>query len=93
MSTAATESRSFLDTIWARLIAAIIAVAGIALFVSAWVAGGPDGALAGNAAYQECMAERLAAIENLRQEADLSIRAVELHQARADAFCRREAGL
>jgi hypothetical protein len=95
MSIPAAESRSFLDTIWARLIAAAIAIGGVAIFVSAnWegLVGGPDQALAGNPVYRECMAERMAAIETLRREANLSVRAYDLHRQRADAFCRQQAG-
>lgn len=91
MSAAAGYSSPFLDTIWARLIAAAIAVGGIALFLTAnWdrltPAGG--GALAGNSQYEQCVDERMQAIANLEQEAGLSRKQVELHRQRAQAFCQ-----
>jgi hypothetical protein len=92
MSAAAGHSSPFLDTIWARLIAAAIAVGGIVLFLAAnWdrltPAGG--GALAGDSAYEECIEERIAAIANLEQEAGLSRKQVELHRQRAEAYCQQ----
>lgn len=94
MSTAAEHSSPFLDSIWARLIAAAIAVGGIALFLAVnWdllaISRG-EGTLAGNSAYQQCVEERMAAIANLEQEAGLTRKEAELHRARAEAFCQEQ---
>jgi hypothetical protein len=97
--TAAAERHStpFLDTIWARLIAAVVAVGGIALFLAVnWdrlVPPQSDRALAGNQEYQQCIAERMDAIAALEAEAGLTRFQAELHQQRADAVCRQQLGL
>ena len=57
---------TFLDTIWARLLAALIAIGGIALFVAtnqATLSGsGTEMAGAGNGSYRQCLDERMVAV-------------------------------
>lgn len=90
MSDAARHSSPFLDTIWARLIAAAIALGGIALFLAAnwdyFTAG--EGQLFGDSAYEDCIEQRMAAVEVLGQEAGLTTFQLELHRQRAAAFCQ-----
>jgi hypothetical protein len=93
MSVSVPHSSPFLDTIWARLIAAAIAVAGIALFLGVnWdrVQSWRQGASAGAAADRQCIEERMAAIAALEAEAGLSRKQVELHRERAAAFCQQQ---
>ena len=83
---------SFLDTVWARLIAVLIAVGGIALFVASNQAtlSGSDGEMAGagNGGYQQCLDERLAAVETLAKEAGFTVKQIELAEVRAAETCR-----
>jgi len=82
----------FLDTVWARLLAALIAVGGIALFIATNQATlfGSDTEMAGagNGAYQQCLDERLAAVETLAKEAGFTVKQKELAQVRAAETCR-----
>jgi hypothetical protein len=97
--TAAAEPHStpFLDTIWARLIAAAIVAVGVALFLwGNWdrlVTPEADRAIAGNPQFQQCVAERMEAIAAMEAQAGLTRHQVELHRARAAAICRQELGL
>ena len=97
MSAAADRhSTPFLDTIWARLIAAAIALGGIALFLTTnWdrLVPAGAGALAGNPQYEQCIEERMEAIAALEEEAGLTRKQVELHRQRAAAFCQEQRGL
>ena len=83
---------SFLDTVWARLIAALIAICGIALFLAAnqtvLFGSNSEMAGAGNVAYQRCLDERLAAVKNLAKEAGFTLKQIELAEARAAETCR-----
>ena len=83
---------SFFDTIWARLIAVVVAVGGIALFIATNQAvlfgSDTDMAGAGNAGYQQCLDERLAAVENLAREAGFTVKQKALAELRAAETCR-----
>ena len=83
---------SFLDTIWARLLAALVAIGGVALFVAtnqATLSGsGTEMAGAGNGTYRQCLDERLAAVEKLAKEAGFTVKQIELAEARAAETCR-----
>ncbi len=82
----------FLDTVWARLLAALIAIGGIALFIATnqVTLFGSDSEMAGagNGTYQQCLDERLAAVETLAKEAGFTVKQKELAQARAAETCR-----
>jgi hypothetical protein len=82
----------FLDTVWARVLAALVAIGGIALFVGtnqATLFGSKtDMAGAGNGAYQQCLGERLEAVDKLAAEAGFTVKQKELAQARAAETCR-----
>jgi hypothetical protein len=86
------HKQSFFDTVWARLIAALVAIGGIALFVSTNQATlfGPDSEMAGagNGSYQKCLEERLAAVETLASEAGFTVKQKELAVVRAAETCR-----
>jgi len=83
---------SFLDTIWARVIAALVAIGGIALFLVAnsgtLFGSDTDRAGAGNASYQQCLDERMAAVEILAKEAGFTVKRKELAELRAMETCR-----
>ena len=83
---------SFLDTVWARLIAVLIAVGGIALFVASNQAtlSGSDTEMAGadNGGYQQCLDERLVAVENLAKDAGFTVKQKQLAEIRAAETCR-----
>jgi hypothetical protein len=83
---------SFFDTVWARLIAALVAIGGIALFVGTNQATlfGSDTEMAGagNGNYQQCLDERLAAVDTLAREAGFTVKQKELAVARAAETCR-----
>ena len=83
---------SFFDTVWARLIAAVVAIGGIALFIATNQATlfGSDTEIAGagNGEYQQCLDERLAAVENLAREAGFTVKQKELAEVRAAETCR-----
>ena len=82
----------FLDTVWARLIAALVAICGIALFVvtNQVTLFGSDTEMAGagNGGYQQCLDERLAAVENLAKEAGFTVKQKQLAEIRAAETCR-----
>ena len=82
----------FLDTVWARLIAALVAICGIALFVATNQAtlfgSGTEMAGAGNGVYRQCLDERLAAVENLAKEAGFTVKQKQLAEIRAAETCR-----
>ena len=86
------HKHSFLDTVGARLIAALIAVGGIALFVATNQAtlfgSDSDMAGAGNGGYRQCLDERLAAVEKLAREAGFTVKQKQLAEARAAETCR-----
>ena len=83
---------NFLDTIWARLIAALVAIFGIALFVAtnqATLSGaGTELAGTGNGGFQQCLDTRLAAVDKLAGEAGFTLKQKELAEARAAETCR-----
>ena len=83
---------SFFDTVWARLIAALVAIGGIALFVATnqVTLFGSDTEMAGasNGSYQQCLDERLAAVDTLAREAGFTVKQKELAVARAAETCR-----
>lgn len=83
---------SFFDTIWARVIAALVAIGGIALFIAAnpgtLFGSNTDIAGAGNAGYQQCLDERMAAVETLATEAGFTVKRKELAELRALETCR-----
>ncbi len=83
---------SFLDTVWARLIAALVAICGIALFFAtnevSLPGSGADTAGAGNAGFQQCLDERLAAVEKLAKEAGFTVKQKQLKELRAAETCR-----
>lgn len=85
--------RPFLDTAAARLLALAVALVGVALFVAGnWdTLSGARGGAAGDAAFDACMAERLAAVEALEREAGASPKRRELMRARAVEICRNQA--
>lgn len=78
----------FFDTVWARVIAALVAIGGIALFVATNQATlfGSDAvrADAGNGDYRQCLEERLAAVEMLAGEAGFTVKQKQL----AEVLCR-----
>lgn len=82
----------FFDTIWARLIAALVAIGGIALFIATnqAILFGSDTEMAGagNGGYQQCLDERLAAVENLAREAGFTVKQKQLAEIRAAETCR-----
>ena len=83
---------SFFDTLWARLIAVLVAIGGIALFFATNEVSLPgsdaDTAGGGNAGYQQCLDERLAAVEKLAKEAGFTVKQIELAELRAAETCR-----
>jgi hypothetical protein len=83
---------TFLDTIWARLLAALIAIGGIALFVAtnqATLSGsGTEMAGAGNGSYRQCLDERMVAVDKLAAEAGFTVKQKELALLRAAETCR-----
>ena len=83
---------SFFDTIWARLIAALVAIGGIALFFATnqvSLVGSDTGTTgAGNDGYQQCLDERLAAVETLAREAGFTVKQKQLAEVRAAETCR-----
>jgi hypothetical protein len=88
---------SFLDSIWMRFIALLIVVGGIALFVYAnqdmlaqQLAGRSGGGEASS--YQQCLDERMAAVERLAREAGYTVKQRELAEIRAQEFCRNQTG-
>lgn len=85
--------RPFLDSPAARLLALAVALAGIALFVAGnWeVLSGIGGGASGNAAFDACMTERLAAVDALEREAGPNPKRRELMRARAVEICRNQA--
>ncbi len=86
------HKHSFFDSLWARLIAALVAIGGIALFFAAnqAVLFGSDAPTAGaaNGAYQQCLDERLAAVDNLAREAGFTVKQRQLAEVRAAETCR-----
>lgn len=87
----AIHKHSFFDSIWARLIAALVALGGVALFVAANpVLFEPEAEMAGagNSGYQQCLDERIAAVDKLAAEAGFSIKQKELARIRAAETCR-----
>ena len=91
-STSVVHKDSFFDTIWARLIAALIAICGIALFFATNEVSLPGfdtgTAGAGNAGFQQCLDERLAAVEKLAKEVGFTVKQVELAELRVTETCR-----
>ncbi len=90
-----TAHSSFLDSIWMRFIALLIAIGGIALFIvynqdrlAGWMAGRSGE----SSAFEECLRERMAAVEALAREAGYTAKQRELGEARAREFCRNQAG-
>ena len=83
---------SFLDSVGARLIAALVAICGIALFVASNQATlfGSDTELAGagNGDYQQCLDERLATVKKLAREAGFTVKQKQLAEIRAAETCR-----
>jgi hypothetical protein len=95
MTAETAHTASFLDSIWMRLIALVIAVGGVALFVAAnrdvlagWLSG-RDGA---SSAFEQCLDERMAAVDQLAQEAGYSAKQRQLAEIRAQEFCRNQTG-
>lgn len=91
----AAHTAPFLDTLWARLIAAIIAVAGIALFVVAnqdFLARTFAGQSGEPTPYEACLEERLEAVEALAEEANYTAKQKELAEIRAEEYCRNQTG-
>ena len=86
------HTHSFLDSIWARLLAALIAVGGIALFYATndvrLPGTGAQMANSVDAGYQRCLDERMAAVEHMAKEAGFTLKQKELAQARAAETCR-----
>ena len=82
----------FLHTVWARLIAALVAIGGIALFVATNQAtlfgSGSEMTGAGNGTYRQCLDERLAAVDKLAAEAGFTVKQKELAEVRAAETCR-----
>ena len=91
-STSVVHKGRFLHTVWARLLAALIAIGGIALFVAtnqATLSGsGTEMAGAGNGAFQQCLNERMAAVDKLATEAGFTVKQKELAEVRAAETCR-----
>ncbi len=91
-SVSANHKERFLHTVWARVIAALIAIGGIALFFATNQATlfGPDTDMAssGNGGYQQCLDERLAAVEMLAKEAGYTVKQKQLAELRAAETCR-----
>ncbi|MGH6923451.1 MAG: hypothetical protein ACRED5_06900 [Propylenella sp.] len=87
---------SFVDSIWMRLIALLVGVAGIALFVYVnqdMLAERLAGRSSGEASpYQQCLDERMAAVEAMAREANYTAKQKELAEIRAREFCRNETG-
>ena len=85
---------SFFDTIWARAIAALVAIFGIALFVAASpeTLFGPGAGMtgAGNAGFQQCLDERMKAVDMLAKEAGFTLKRKELAKLRAAETCREQ---
>jgi hypothetical protein len=91
------ETRSFVDSIWMRLIALVVAVGGIALFVyvnqdrlAELLAGRSGGGEP--SPFQQCLDERMAAVEAMAGEAGYTAKQKELATIRAEEFCRNQAG-
>ena len=91
---AETAPSSFLDSIWMRLIAALVVIGGLLLFVAAnqdflaeRLAGRSGDA---QSPYQQCLMERLDAVEALAREANYTAKQKELAEARAREFCRNQ---
>lgn len=91
-STSVIHKDSFFDTVWARLIAALVAIGGIALFITTNQAtlfgSDTNTAGAGNSDYKQCLDERLAAVETLAREAGFTVKQKQLAGLRAAETCR-----
>lgn len=89
------HTATFLDTIWMRFIALLIAIGGIALFVVtnqdrlAEVFAGSGGE---PSAYQQCLDERIASVEALAKEAGYTAKQKELAEIRARELCSNQTG-
>lgn len=96
MTTETAHTASFLDTIWMRLIALVIAIGGVALFVVAnqdVLAGWLSGRGGAPTAYQQCLDERMAAVDQLAREAGYNANLRKLAEIRAQEFCRNQTGV
>jgi hypothetical protein len=95
--TADTAPSSFLDSMWLRLIAFFIAIGGVLLFIAVnqdflteRLSGRSGGA---SSTYQQCVDERMAAVEELAREAGYTAKQKELAEIRAQEFCRNQTGM
>ena len=86
------QKDKFLHTVWARLLAALIAICGIALFVATnqttLFGSGTEMAGAGDSSYRQCLDERLTAVAAMAKEAGFTVKQVELAKIRAAETCR-----
>lgn len=91
------HTATFLDTIWMRLLALLIAIGGIAIFavanqdMLARVFAG--GSRQPPTAYEQCLDERMAAVEQLAREAGYTAKQKELAEIRARETCRNQTGV
>lgn len=87
------HSAPFLDTIWMRLIAALVAICGVLLFVAAnqdFLSRAFAGSAGESGPYEACLNERMEAVERLAQEAGYTAKQRELAEIRAREFCRNQ---
>jgi hypothetical protein len=95
-SLAKAHTATFLDTIWMRFIALLIAIGGIAIFVVAnqdMLARVFAGGSREPSAYQLCLDERMAAVELLAKDAGYTVKQKQLAEIRAKEYCRNQTGL
>ncbi len=95
MTAETAHTSTFLDSIWMRIIALIIAIGGVALFVVAnqdVVSGWMSGRSGAPTAFQQCLDERMAAVDQLAREAGYNAKQRELAAIRAQEFCRNQTG-
>jgi len=90
------HTATFLDTKWMRLIALLVFAGCVALFIVAnrdvvdeWMSG--TGASEASE-YQLCLNDRMAAVDQLAEEAGYTAKQKELAIIRAQEFCRNQTG-
>lgn len=88
--------KPFVDTVWMRLIALAIAIAGVLLFIATnmdFLERTLSGRVSGEPTpYQACLEERMDAVNALAREAGYTAKQKELAEIRAQEYCRNQTG-
>jgi hypothetical protein len=87
-------SSSFLDSAWLRLIALVVAAAGVLLFLvtNQDFLAERFGSNDASSAYRQCLDERMGSVANMAREAGFTGKQRELAEMRAQEFCRNQSG-